>query len=300
MTDFALLSTPSDWLPELRRRLVEAYRANGLPAGAAEAFVDQRAEKADGWTAAAVLDADGRRVGQVVLSTGDEQGRLLGRIRELWTDPALDPDGAHRRAALAWARGWCAEQGAYRISVGLTAPDELFADYPVRGQARLKDLTDPAEVPAGASHRPLTEAEYEEWVAEGMERYAGDILRAGSGTPEQARRKAEEDYRQLLPQGRETEQTALVVLEADGEAIGHAWLKHQHLPGVSYGYSLDVAPRFRGRGHGRAAMALGEQAVRAAGDRALMFTVWGGNEVAMNLYTATGYRVLEETRSQDL
>lgn len=27
-----------------------------------------------------------------------------------------------------------------------------------------------------------------------------------------------------------------------------------------------------------------------------MFTVWGGNEVAMNLYTSAGYRVVEEVR----
>lgn len=28
-----------------------------------------------------------------------------------------------------------------------------------------------------------------------------------------------------------------------------------------------------------------------------MFTVWGGNEVAMNLYTSVGYQVVEESRS---
>lgn len=44
-------------------------------------------------------------------------------------------------------------------------------------------------------------------------------------------------------------------------------------------------------------MAAGEQATLAAGDSALMFTVWGGNEVAMNLYTSAGYQVVEEGRS---
>lgn len=47
-------------------------------------------------------------------------------------------------------------------------------------------------------------------------------------------------------------------------------------------------------------MAAGEKATLAAGDSALMFTVWGGNEVAMNLYTNAGYRVIEESRSIDL
>ena len=39
-----------------------------------------------------------------------------------------------------------------------------------------------------------------------------------------------------------------------------------------------------------AAIAVGEQATLAAGDSALMFTVRGGNKVAMNLYVHAGYQ----------
>ncbi|MFF2898608.1 GNAT family N-acetyltransferase [Streptomyces sp. NPDC057966] len=58
-----------------------------------------------------------------------------------------------------------------------------------------------------------------------------------------------------------------------------------------------IQEEHRGKGYGRAAMAAGEQATLAAGDSTLMFTVWGGNEVAMNLYTGAGYQVMEECRS---
>ena len=85
-----------------------------------------------------------------------------------------------------------------------------------------------------------------------------------------------------------------------GEQIGTGWLKHGFLPGVTFGYALHVHERHRGKGYGRAAMAVGEKATLAAGDSALMFSVWGGNEVAMNLYTSAGYRVMEENRSIDL
>lgn len=47
-------------------------------------------------------------------------------------------------------------------------------------------------------------------------------------------------------------------------------------------------------------MAVGERATLDGGDSALMFHVWGGNEVAMNLYTTAGYQVVEENRSIDL
>ncbi|MEE1808619.1 GNAT family N-acetyltransferase [Streptomyces sp. BE133] len=69
---------------------------------------------------------------------------------------------------------------------------------------------------------------------------------------------------------------------------------------ISPGYSLYVQEQHHGKGYGLAAMAVGEQATLAAGDSTLMFTVWGGNEVAMNLYTSVGYQVIEESRSVGL
>ncbi|MFI9271241.1 hypothetical protein ACIGXM_11090 [Kitasatospora sp. NPDC052896] len=197
MTDFALLAAPSDWQPGYRQRLVDAYRATGLPGPAADELAARAVEQSDGCTAAAILDEDGRRIGQVVVGLAERHSGPSGRIGELWTDPGHDEQGSHRRAAHAWARRWCAERGAERVVVRLAAPDEVFADYPVRGQTRIKVISTPAEPPAGVSHRPMTEAEYPAWQAAGKERYAADMVRAGSCTSEQARQKAEEDYRTL-------------------------------------------------------------------------------------------------------
>ncbi|MEU5239403.1 GNAT family N-acetyltransferase [Streptomyces lydicus] len=146
----------------------------------------------------------------------------------------------------------------------------------------------------------MTAAEYPAWPAAGEQRYLADMARAGSHTPEQAGKKAEEDYRTLLPQGVATPDNTLLVLPADGEPIGNGWLRHGHLPEVTYGYSLVVDPQFRGRGHGRSARAIGEQVTWDVGDRVVRCNVFGGNEVAMSLCTAVGYRVVEETRSRDL
>ncbi|MET8747778.1 GNAT family N-acetyltransferase [Streptomyces sp. NPDC004728] len=110
-------------------------------------------------------------------------------------------------------------------------------------------------------------------------------------------RKSDRDFAKLIPEGLATSDNTFLVLDAAGEQIGTGWLKHGYLPGVTYGYSLYIQEEHRGKGYGRAAMAAGEQATLAAGDSALMFTVWGGNEVAMNLYTGAGYQVMEESRS---
>lgn len=70
--------------------------------------------------------------------------------------------------------------------------------------------------------------------------------------------------------------------------------------GRHYGCSLHVRERHRGKGFGRAATAAGEQAALATGDDTLMFTVRGGADVGMSLYTSAGHQVVEESRPTDL
>lgn len=86
-------------------------------------------------------------------------------------------------------------------------------------------------------------------------------------------------------------------MEADGRAVGTGWVNHGFLPGVTFGFSLEVYEEQRGKGYGRAAMAVGQWATRQGGDEAMMFNVFGGNDVAMSLYDSTGFAVLDEYRS---
>ncbi|GAA2798887.1 hypothetical protein GCM10010441_24890 [Kitasatospora paracochleata] len=294
------LADTADWYPTFRRRHLDTYRAAGVPVPAAELLVDQLLDPAHGWTAAAITDPDGQRIGQVVVGAVEREGRTIGRIVDLWTAPDTDPDGAHRHAAHAWARRWCEEHAAERVTVRLAEPHPSFTDYPVRSQVRFKAIGSAPGPVDGVTARPMTEAEYPEWVREEQDGYVADIVRSGSRTAEEARTQAEQEFRELLPQGLGTPATTVLVIEAEGSRVGVAWLNHGYLPGVSYLYSVAVDPTHRGRGYGRAAMAVSDAATLAAGDRALMFNVFGGNDVAMGLYTSAGYHVLEESRSVDL
>ncbi|MFD7497100.1 GNAT family N-acetyltransferase [Streptomyces sp. NPDC059832] len=161
-------------------------------------------------------------------------------------------------------------------------------------------MSSPPEPVDDVTARPMTQAEYPEWLASEKASYAGDIIRAGALDHEETVLKSDRDIAQLLPEGLATPDNTFLVPAAAGEPIGTGWLRHGHLPGVTYGYSLHVQERHRGKGYGRAAMPAGEGATLAAGDSTLMFTVWGGNEVAMNLYPSAGYRVVEEMRSLTL
>jgi len=296
MTEFSILGDRTEWHEDFERRLRASYTAAGLSADAAERMLqDVRAGIGD-WTVAEITDA-GTHVGYVAVAVADDNGTLASRIGDLRVNAPHAGQG-HEQAARDWAEAWCAERGARRLDIRLTEPaGELFGDYHVRGQLRTRRISSPPEPIDGITARPMTQAEYPEWLASEKVAYVGDIVRAGALSPEEAVRKSDRDFAKLIPEGLATPDNTFLVLEAVGERVGTGWLKHGHLPGVTYGYSLHIQEEHRGKGYGRAAMAAGEQATLAADDVALMFTVWGGNEVAMNLYTSAGYQVVEENRS---
>ncbi|MET8646465.1 GNAT family N-acetyltransferase [Streptomyces sp. NPDC004096] len=296
MTEFSVLGDNTEWQKDFERRLRASYTAAGLGAAAVEQMLEDIRAGIGDWTIAEITDA-GTRVGYVAVVVADDNGALVGRIGDLRVD-ALHAGRGHEQDAREWAEGWCTERGARRLNVRLTEPvSQLFDGYQVRGQLRARSVSSPPKPLDDVTARPMTAAEYPEWLASEKVAYVGDIVRAGALSPEEAVRKSDRDFAKLIPEGLETPDNTFLVLEAAGEQIGTGWLKHRYLPGVTYGYSLNIQEQHRGKGYGRAAMVAGEQATLAAGDSALMFTVWGGNEVAMNLYTSAGYRVVEESRS---
>ncbi|AVV44508.1 GNAT family N-acetyltransferase [Streptomyces sp. ID05-04B] len=296
MTAFTLLDDSAQWQSDFERRRHASYTASGLGAAAADRMLADAGADAGDWTVAGITDA-GIRVGHVAVVVTDAGNTRVGRICDLHVDTPHVGRG-HERVAREWAEEWCARRGASRVEVRLTEPaGDLFGGYRLRGQLRARRVDSPPTPLDGVTARPMTPAEYPGWLDAEKSAYVSDIVRAGALSPEEAVHKSDGDFAELVPEGLATPGHAFLVLEAAGERIGTGWLRHGHLPGVTYGYSLHVQERHRGKGFGRAAMAAGEQAAFAAGDGALMFTVWGGNDVAMSLYTSAGYRVVEESRS---
>ncbi|AUG76989.1 Acetyltransferase [Kitasatospora sp. MMS16-BH015] len=305
MTDFTIIDDRSEWQRGYEERLRARLAAGGLGAAAVEKWLALAQERLAEATVAEIGQA-GEAVGYVAVALEPQPfGTPTGRLLEIRVRPGAE---RHRLAARQWAEGWCAEHGARQIRIRALEPDELYADWAVGGQTRIRPA-EPARDAERLTYRPMTEAEYEIWLAEEKEAYVGGMLGAGTWTEAEARTKSDKDFAELLPQGLHTpENSVLLLLDkgvggtdgAEGEPVGTAWLKHGYLPGVSYGYSLRVHPEHRGKGYGRDAMAVGEQATLAGGDQALMFNVFGGNAVAINLYTTAGYAVLEEVRAFDL
>ncbi|MFI5760153.1 GNAT family N-acetyltransferase [Streptomyces sp. NPDC051563] len=293
MNAIQVVTDRSEWRAGFEERVLAGYRAAGCSEPLARALLERALKGADDWTVA----ADG--AGWIAVGVSQDNGATVGRIHDLTAEP-----GPAAAAARAWAERWCAGRGAERVEVRLSGAagpaHAVFADYPVRGQNRMRTAAERPELPPGLGVRPLTEEEYPGWYAGEEAAYIADIVRAGALTAEQAKAKSDEDFARSLPQGYRTPGHAFYAMEAQGQVIGTGWVNHGFLPGVTFGFSLEVYEEHRGKGYGRAAMAVGEWATRQGGDEAMMFNVFGGNEVAMSLYDSTGFAVLDEFRSLPL
>ncbi|WP_256105895.1 GNAT family N-acetyltransferase [Streptomyces sp. ODS05-4] len=242
-----------------------------------------------------------RPVGTVDLGTSPVFGPSVGQIRDL---RIAEPDRRRGRGTVA---ALAAEEvlRAWRCTrVDVTVPADAAAarrlaealGYAERGRSMVKPL--PEEPPAlpDAGIRPMTDAEFADFVPSAVEGYASDL--AARGVPEeQARFRSEESHRELLPDGLATEGAGLfTAADARGRAIGWLWTGRRDLPGegrTGYVWSIEVAERARGRGVGRALMRVAEQAVHADGARRIGLHVFSDNVPARRLYESLGYEVTQ-------
>jgi|SRR5581483_2638832 len=139
--------------------------------------------------------------------------------------------------------------------------------------------------------RPLREDEYAEWRATSAERYADSMIEHGGVEPEPAHTKAERDFAQLLTDGLATADHSIFAVEHDGEVAGHLWLAERDGLGgrIMFVYEIAIGETYRGLGLGREAMLFAEEEARRLGLARIELNVFGGNEVARNLYTSLGY-----------
>jgi ribosomal protein S18 acetylase RimI-like enzyme len=140
---------------------------------------------------------------------------------------------------------------------------------------------------------PMTQTEYEAFLARLIPEYAADNVRAGYWDPSEALEKSRKQTEELLPQGLQTRDHYLYTLYEGDEAVGSIWLRAEmDRPGKS-GFIFDVRidEKFRGKGYGRQIMLLIEEKARGLGLRSLGLHVFASNRAARNLYESMGYEV---------
>jgi ribosomal protein S18 acetylase RimI-like enzyme len=152
--------------------------------------------------------------------------------------------------------------------------------------------------------RPLRDDEVPEFIGGLREEYVQGLMEDAGLSQDEAEEKAASDHSALFPGGKRQADQHMYVVERDtGEPVGHVFWAKRSAPGSgprAFLYQVFISEPFRGRGHGREAMQLLEDEVRAAGLPGVDLNVWGRNDLARSLYHKLGYEERAVFMSKEL
>jgi ribosomal protein S18 acetylase RimI-like enzyme len=137
---------------------------------------------------------------------------------------------------------------------------------------------------------PKTPEQTAAWLPVAMTAYRQARQRAGEDA-QQAAEASRMSESQFFPEGRLIDGHFLFTVEADGEDAGWLWLGPMKDVSTWYVWDVAVHEAFRGRGIGRATMALAEEFARSQGATMMQLNVFAYNEPAIGLYGSMGYTV---------
>ena len=156
-------------------------------------------------------------------------------------------------------------------------------------------MTTPNQLPVSVRLESIREPEYATWLAQSMAEYVEERVQAGNYHPNEALQRAEQQFRELLPQGPATPSQHLfsIVDATTSDRVGVIWFaEKQRGPRLeAFVYDLVVLELFRRRGYARAAMIAIEHEVRQFGINRIGLHVFGHNRGAWALYDQLGYEV---------
>jgi ribosomal protein S18 acetylase RimI-like enzyme len=139
----------------------------------------------------------------------------------------------------------------------------------------------------------MAPAEFGEYRRRAIEGYAAQRAPADNVSLDQALERARKDTDRLLPEGLETPDMLILVAETeDGERVGDAWVSLLGAHGSdAWIYAIEVDPKHRGQGYGRALLEGVAREVAERGRTTLGLNVFGGNTVARSLYESAGFEI---------
>lgn len=139
--------------------------------------------------------------------------------------------------------------------------------------------------------RPLRDDELAEFIEASRGEYVVGLVEHARMPEDFAHRKAEGDLASVSAVASNPEGHSLYWIENEGERIGRLWFEERPSPRVgrfAWLNEVEIDEPFRGCGHGRRAMHLLEEEVRRRGLPEIVLNVWGGNDVARELYRSGG------------
>ena len=148
----------------------------------------------------------------------------------------------------------------------------------------------------------MTADEFDTWASDAIETYATDLSVATATSRDLALAQAKEQFPHLLPNGVDTADTWVMVIEdTTGNRVGTIWIgPHPTNESSAFVWDIKIDEPRQGQGLGRAAMLAAEELAANNGRSEIGLNVFGFNERAQDLYTSLGYRVVSTTMVKDL
>ena len=140
---------------------------------------------------------------------------------------------------------------------------------------------------------PMSESEYQVFLAAAVPDYAADKVASGEWTTEQSLDLAKQSFDSLVPQGLQTEGHHFFTIRDDDEVpVGVLWFaeKHRGDCDIAYVYNIGIEPAHRRKGHASRAFLALEGELRKLGLAGVALHVFGHNPGAQALYAKLGYR----------
>ena len=139
--------------------------------------------------------------------------------------------------------------------------------------------------------RPMTEAEFERFLAVSKDEYARDRARALDTSLDEELATAEQQFAELLKDGIHTADHRLWLVTLDRSTpVGHLWVHVDPRSRRAFIYQIRIDEEYRGKGYGKRTLELLEEELVAAGVTRISLNVFAPNHVARALYEKLGYR----------
>lgn len=139
--------------------------------------------------------------------------------------------------------------------------------------------------------RPMSLADFPNWLTHSAAKYAADLVAAGS-TSKDAKRQAQSSIKESFPGGcPSAEHAVFELLDNRTAVVGYLWVGRDRSddPTAWWVWDIFVEPQYRGKGYGKAGMLLAEKYAASQGAASIGLNVFGFNSSARGLYESIGY-----------
>jgi RimJ/RimL family protein N-acetyltransferase len=152
--------------------------------------------------------------------------------------------------------------------------------------------------------KPMTESEFETYSQNAATEYAREKVASGNWHPDEAQKRAEQEFHRLLPNGIKTENQFLYSLVDDIKdyTVGMVWFMldpKRPIP-VAFIFDFNIYESFRRHGYGLQGLKAAELQAHELGAIRMELHVFAHNKAAIALYEKAGYHVTNLNMAKEI